>query len=184
MPKQNTDPILSALKDYEHAPGDKKAALLTPQGGYFLFGNRFCPIDTYELSMTDAACRIEGAQVQSPVFFSILPDGFHAIGERRYTPEMVSLIFRVGLSGDEQLRGILLSVGTQARLAIFCDPAIEEVYRLSWQVQGLRSQTFPPDEMLEQYAEDIRRRDLHGLTDLYLHGEQLKRLPYYAAFPV
>lgn len=183
MPKQNTDPILSALKDYERAPGSKNAALLMPQGGYFLFGNRFCPMETYELSMTDAACRIDGAQVQSPVFFSILPDGFHSVGERRYAPKMVSLIFRVSLSVDEQLRGILLSVGAQTRLAMFCDPVIEEVYRLSWQAQGSAARTFPPDEMLEQYAEDIRRKDLHGLTDLYLRGQQLKRLPYHAAFP-
>lgn len=180
MPKQKTDPILSALKDYERASGDKKAALLTPQGGYFLFGNRFCPMDTYELSMTDAACQIEGTQVKSSILFSVLPDGFHAVGERQYTPEIVSLIFRVGLSEDEQLRGILLSVGTLARLAMFCDPMIEEVYRLSRQAQRPPGRAFPPDEVLEQYAEDIRRRDLHGLTDLYLRGQQLKNLPNWA----
>jgi len=44
MPENTHDPILSILKAYERDPGlnDKKAVLLSSQGGYFLYGNRFC----------------------------------------------------------------------------------------------------------------------------------------------
>ena len=46
MSKGIDEPILSALRAYEHDPdrNGKKAILLTPHGGYFLYGNRFCTI--------------------------------------------------------------------------------------------------------------------------------------------
>ena len=50
MSKSIEDPILSALRSYERAPSNsKRAVLLTAQGGYFLYGDRFCGIQDYEL---------------------------------------------------------------------------------------------------------------------------------------
>lgn len=53
MSKDIKGPILSALERYERDPdkNGKKAVLLTPQGGYFLYGNRFCGIEEYELEL-------------------------------------------------------------------------------------------------------------------------------------
>ena len=99
MPKGMTDPIASILKEYERDPArnEKKAVLLTPQGGYFLYGTRFCSISDYELEFQSDSCRIQGKSVQAPIFLGVLHDRLHAVGERPYKPELVDLIFHIDL---------------------------------------------------------------------------------------
>lgn len=174
MSKGMKDPILSALRDYERAPEQscKKAVLLTPGGGYFLYGNRFCGIQDYELELKADSCQIESGNVLEPLLIGVFSDKFHVIGERPYVPEFVSLIFHIDLGEEDgSLRGILLAREGEARFALFCDAAVEEVYRLSRRAGTLPA--IPPDELLRQQAEELRRTDLHMLTGLYLQSRRL-----------
>lgn len=175
MPKDIIDPILSILKAYEHDPAknDKKAVLLTPQGGYYLYGNRFCNILDYELEFQNDSCQVQGKSVQNTMFFGLLQGGFHTVIEKEHRPKLVSLIFHIDLGEGELLRGILLSVDRKVRFALFCDEAIEKLYRLSRKTRTPSLLHVPPDESLQQYAESLRRNDMHGLTELYLRGTAL-----------
>lgn len=178
MPKGMTDPILSILKEYERDPArnEKKAVLLTPQGGYFLYGNRFCSILDYDLEFRSDLFLIQGKTVQNTIFLGLLQNGFHAVGEQPHKPNLVSLIFHIDIGEGELLRGILLAAGQETRLALFCDAAVEELYRLSRKINVPTQPQILPDADLQQYAEGLRRNDLHGLTGLYLQGRSLKSL--------
>lgn len=178
MPKGMTDPILSILKKYERDPmrNEKKAVLLMLQRGYFLYGNRFCDILDYELEFHSDFCQIQGKSVQNPIFLGLLQDGFHAVGEQPYQPDLVSLIFHIDIGEGELLRGILLAVGQETRLALFCDDAVEELYRLSRKASTATLPPILPNEGLQHHAESLRRNDLHGLTGLYLKGRQLESI--------
>lgn len=178
MPKGMTDPILSILKKYERDPmrNEKKAVLLMLQRGYFLYGNRFCDILDYELEFHSDFCQIQGKSVQNPIFLGLLQDGFHAVGAQSYKPDLISLIFHIDLGESELLRGILLAIGPEMRFALFCDAAVEEVYRLSRKAVVHSVPQIMPDEELQQYAETLRRNDLHRFTGLYLQGQPLKSI--------
>lgn len=176
MSKGIDDLILDRLKRYERdlVRNDKRAVLLMPQGGYFLYGNRFCSIQDYEIEFRSDSCQIQGKAVRQPLFLGILQDGFHAVGKQVYQVELASLIFHIDLGDGELLRGILLAVGQEVSFALFCDATVEETYRLSRKVALQSSVQIPPDEELQRQAEELRRNDLHGLTGLYLQSVQLR----------
>lgn len=178
MPKTDKDPILSALKAYEQdqSRGEKKAVLLTPQGGYLLYGNRFCPMAGYELEFVSDALCIQGKTVPEPLLLRVYPDGFQATGLRPCAPALVSLIFQINLGEDEPLRGILLARNQEARFVLFSDASVEELYRLSRKPAAVGEPKPPPDPELERRAEELRRSDLRGLTRLYLQGQPLRTL--------
>lgn len=66
MSKSIDDSILSALREYERGPdqNEKKAVLLTPRGGFFLYGNRFCSIREYDLELRSDALQLQGIRSQ------------------------------------------------------------------------------------------------------------------------
>lgn len=175
MSKSIEDPILSALRSYERAPSNsKRAVLLTAQGGYFLYGDRFCGIQDYELELRSEDCQISGTAVREALFFGLYQERFHAAGKRPLTPALVSLIFHIDLGEEDGLlRGILLAQADEARTALFCDAAVEELYRLSRRTDILPAASVPADELLRQEADALRRADLHGLTGLYLQSKRL-----------
>lgn len=176
MSKGIEDPILSALRGYERAPeqSGKKAVLLTPRGGYFLYGNRFCSIWDYELELQTDSCQIKGGVVRDPLFFSICQDKFGIASKEPCASALVSLIFHVDMGEEDGLlRGILLARENEAKIALSCDAAVEELYRLSRRVDALPAAMIPPDGLLLRRAEEIRRTDLHGLTGLYLQSRRL-----------
>ena len=178
MPKDAEDLIQSALEKYVRDPdkSQKKGVVLTPQGGFFLYGNRFCSIEKYELELFSEDFQVQGSTVQRPLFFSILQDGFCVTGDKPCKPEFVSLIFHIKLDDDDLLRGIMLALEQKVQFALFCDPSTEELYRLTRRIGACPSVQIPPDDELQRCAEEIRRNDLHWLTGLYLRGQQLKRL--------
>lgn len=177
--KKLDDPVLAALKEYGQLPGDtaKKGVLLTPAGGYFLYGDRFCSMEEFELELMDADCRIQGREVPSPLFFCILPDTLRVTGDRPYSPALVSLIFHIRLEQDEPLRGILLALEREVRFSLFTNAETEGLYRLSRKAVPPPMPPVPPEDILEGYAENLRRNDLHWLTNLYLQGRQVRYLP-------
>lgn len=176
MPKDVKDPIQSALEKYAYAPdkSQKKGVLLTPQSGFFLYGNRFCSIEKYELELFSKDFQVQGSTVHRPLFFSILRDGLHITGDKFCNAELVSLIFHVKLDEDDLLRGIMLALEQEVQFTLFCDPSTEDLYRLSRKIGVYPVAQIPPGDRLQQCAEEIRRNDLHWLTSLYLQGEQLK----------
>lgn len=178
MPKDVKDPIQSALEKYVHDPdkSQKKGVLLTPQGGFFLYGNRFCSIEKYELELFSKDLQVQGSTVHSPLFFSILQDGLCVTGDKPYKSELVSLIFHIRLDEDDLLRGIMLALEQEVQLALFCDPSTEDLYRLSRRINTYPAVQIPPDDGFQQFAEEIRRNDLHWLASLYLQGQKLKPL--------
>lgn len=179
MSKGIDDPILSALRAYERSPDrdGKKAVLLMPQGGYFLYGNRFCSIREYDLELQSDSVQLQGGEVNTPIFLLRTQEGFSTVGAQQCSPQLVSLIFHIDLGEEDGLlRGIFLAKEKDAKLVLFCDEAIEELYRLSRKREGQPLPQLPPDEDLRQYAESLRRKDLHGLTGLYLSGKPLKSL--------
>lgn len=178
MSESMDNPVLSALKKYEQNPArnEKKAVLLMPQGGYFLYGNRFCSMAEYELEFYSETLKIQGKSVPEPLFFSILSGDFHVTGAAPCFPKLVSLIFQISFGTDEPLRGILLALEGEAKLSLFSDASTEALYRLSRRCNPRPDKIIPPDEELCQYAETLRRNDLHSLTELYLRGQTLKEL--------
>lgn len=178
MTEIDRDPIVLALKAYEHssAQNEKKAVLLTPQGGYFLYGNRFCEITEFELELVSDTLQIQGKSVSETLLFSVYPDGFQVTGQRPCAPSLVSLIFQIQMKEEEPLRGILLARGQKAKLVLFSDVVVEEVYRLARKPLMDPGQGLLQDEELRQYAESLRRNDLHSLIGLYLRGRRLKYL--------
>ncbi len=168
MSKGMHDPILSILRTYERSPdcSSKEAVLLTPQGGYFLYGNRFCGIADYELEFRNSSCQIQGKTVERVLFFGRIEGAFHAVGTGTGELEWLSLIFHIDLDDGELLRGILLAIGPNVQFALFCDEAVEALYRLACGTMASPCCKIPPDEGLQQYAESLRRNDLHGLTGL------------------
>lgn len=178
MPKGMTDPIVSMLEKYERDPArnEKKAVLLTPQGSYFLYGNRFCSILDYDLEFRSDLLQVQGKSVHSAIFLGLLQDGFHAVEKQPHKPDLVSLIFHIDIGEGELLRGILLAIRQEARFVLFCDTAVEELYQLSRKINVPTQPQIMPGKELQQYAEDLRRGDLYGLTGLYLQGGPLKSL--------
>lgn len=178
MPKDIKGPIVSALERYECDPdrNGKRAILLTPRGSCFLYGNRFCSIKEYELELLSDSCQIQGTAVQEPLFFGVKEKQLEVIGAQPHSPTLVSLIFHIDLGEDEPLRGILLAHGQEASLALSYDAATEELYRLSRRAITHTAIQVMPDSELRQYAENLRKNDLHWLTSLYLQGQQLKFL--------
>lgn len=176
MPNGMVDPITTILSKYEYDPAwnEKKAVLLTPQGGYFLYGNRFCSILNYELEFQCDSYQIHGNTTHNPLFLGKLQDGFHAIGEKLYKPDLVSLIFHIDIGEGELLYGILFALKQEVRFALFCDAAVEELYRLVRKTSITAQPQVLPDVNLQRYAETLRRNDLHGLIALYLQGRQVK----------
>ena len=170
------DQIQLALEKYvrDSDKNQKKGVLLTPQGGFFLYGNRFCSIEEYELEFFSEDFQVQGSIVHGPLFFNILQDDFFVTGDRPYKVELVSPIFHIKLDEDDLLRGIILALEREVQLTLFCDPATEELYRLSRRIGVYRAAQIPPDDGLLRYSEEIRRNDLHWLTSLYLQGRQLK----------
>lgn len=176
MSKSIDDSILSALREYERGPDQngKKAVLLTPRGGFLLYGNRFCSIREYDLELRSDALQLQGGSVDSPIFLSCTQGRLSATG---CSPQLMSLIFHIELGEEDGLlRGILLAREDEARFSLFCDASIEEVYRLSRKREIPPYLWTPSDEELRQYAEGLRRNDLHGLTGLYLCGRPVKSL--------
>lgn len=176
MSKDSKDQIQSALEKYAHDPdkNQKKGVLLTPQGGFLLYGNRFCSIETYDLELFSEDFQVHGSTVHKPLFFNILQDGLCVTGDQPCKTEFVSLIFHIKLDEDDLLRGVMLAVKQEVQLALFCDPSTEELYRLSRRIGIYSAAQIPPDDGLQRYAEEIRRNDLHWLTGLYLRGRKLK----------
>ena len=176
MPKDAENRIQAALERYAHDPDKnrKKGVLLTPQGGFFLYGNRFCSMEEYELELVSEDLQIQGNTVQQPLFFSIQQDGLCVTGDKPCEPELVSLIFHIRLDEDDLLRGIMLALEQKVQLALFCDPSTEELYRLSRRIGVYPTVQTLPDDELQRKAEEIRRNDLHWLTNLYLQGQRLK----------
>ena len=161
---------------YAHDPNknQKKGVLLTPQGGFFLYGNRFCSIEEYELELFNEDVQIQGSTVHRPLFFSILQDCLYVTGDKPYKTELVSLIFHIKLDEDDLLCGIMLALEQEVQLALFCDPSTEELYRLSRRIGAYPAVQVQPNDGLQRYAEKVRRNDLHWLTSLYLQGQQFK----------
>lgn len=172
------EPILSALRQYEHSPevNDKKGFLLTSEGGYFLYGNRFCDIQDYELELVSDTLQFQGQRVQIPLFFSLSPAGLRVETERPCFPTLISLIFHIGMGDDEPLRGILLALGQEVQFSLFSDPTIEALYRLGRKGTCTPSRAASPDETLSQHAQDLRKNDLRALAGLYLKGKSLSGL--------
>lgn len=173
MPENLEDRILCALKQYEGIPAklEKKAVLLTPNGGYFLYGNRFCSISGYELEMSAGPVQMQVARVTRSLFFSVCQSALTVAGVEQ--PEYVSLIFHMDLGEDGLLRGILFCAGQDADLVLFTDEKVEKIYRTSCRLNQAKRVRLPPEGELCKAAENIRQNDLRWLTALYLNGRKL-----------
>lgn len=173
------DRILTALRQYEQEPREKRAVLLTPTGGYYLFDQRFCGISEYELSLAGKELYVQGSSVPCGVFLGVVGNTLQwaATNTDHFQPDRLSLIFHIALDEErELLRGILFARCQTAYLSLFTDPDMEELYRA---VSIPTSESTPENvisEDLSAYAQDCARRDLHKLTALYLHGGKLSQL--------
>ena len=172
------DRILTALRQYEREQRTKKAVLLLPDGGYYLFDRQFCSICEYELSLMGQDIHIQGNHVPCGLFFGMVENELQwsVKDTGDFQPEQLSLIFHIALENEEELlRGIMLIHQQNAYFSLFTDPDIEKLYR----VVSQPVQTALPvcaNETLTDYAKSCARNDLHKLTDLYLHGSRLSQL--------
>lgn len=173
------DRILSALRQYEQEPREKRAVLLTPTGGYYLFDQRFCSISEYELSLAGKELCVQGTSVPCGVFLGVVRNVLQwaATDTDNFQSDRLSLIFHIALGEEsELLRGILFARHQAAYLSLFTDPNMEELYR-AVSIPTLESTSENTiSEDLSAYAQDCARRDLHKLTALYLHSNKLSQL--------
>ena len=172
------DKLLTALRQYEREQREKRAVLLLPDGGYYLFDRQFCSIQEYELSLTGPDIYVQGNRVPCGLFWGMVEDKLHwsVRTEGNFKPEQLILIFHIALENEEDLlRGILFIRQQNTCFSLFTDPDIEKLYRtVSQPVQAELSAC--ADETLTDYARSCIRNDLHRLTALYLHGTRLSQL--------
>ena len=170
--------ILSVLRQYEQEQRAKKAVLLLPDGGYYLFDRQFCSICEYELSLTGQDTHIQGSHVPCGLFFGMVEDSLQwsVKDTGDFQPDQLSLIFHIALEEeDELLRGIMLIRQQIACFSLFTDPDVEKLYRAVSQPVQTGTPTYAASETLADYARSCTRNDLHKLTALYLHGSRLSQ---------
>lgn len=174
-----TNAVIEALRQYEREQRSKKAVLLTPDGGYYLYENRFCSISDFELTVTGPDLQVQGNSVPCALFFGVTEDTlcWSAKETGSSWPDRLSLIFHIALADEDGLlRGILFAQGQKAYLTLFTDADTEKLYRAvsaSAQSPTLR---VSPEQELTAYAANCARNDLHRLTALYLNGQRLSQL--------
>ena len=172
------DKLSTALRQYEREQRTKKAVLLLPDGGYYLFDRQFCSIKEYELSLAGQDIHIQGSRVPCSLFFGLVEDklqwSIKDTGDFR--PEQMSLIFHIALEDEELLRGILFIRQQNTCFSLFTDPDIEKLYRTVNQPVQIGPPVYAADKTLTDYARSCTRNDLHKLTALYLHGSRLSQL--------
>ncbi|MDE7243846.1 MAG: hypothetical protein K2O18_07710 [Oscillospiraceae bacterium] len=173
------DGMIAFLQQYEQERRSKKAVLLTPGGGYYLYENRFCRIRDFDLTVTGPGVHIQGSSVPCGLFFGLTGDLllWSAAETGSFSPHRLSLIFHILLDGENDLlRGILFAQGKNAYLSLFTDAETEKLYR------AVSSPVHPPPptvcigDDLAAYAAACAGNDLHRLTALYLHGQKLSQL--------
>ena len=64
--------VETALIEYIQERQDKQGILLTPEGGYYLYGGQFCPIQAFDLSLAaDGLCLQGASSVPLDLFFGL-----------------------------------------------------------------------------------------------------------------
>lgn len=173
------DRILAVLREYEQEPRGKRAILLTPTGGYYLFDQQFCGISEYELSLVGKELYVQGVSVPYEIFLGVVGNTLQwaAANTDNFQPDQLSLIFHIALDEEsELLRGILFARRQTAYLSLFTDPDMEELYRAVSIPAPVPSPESEISEELSACAQDCARKDLHTLTALYLHSNKLSQL--------
>lgn len=170
------DAVAKALDAFMREKRSKRGFLLTEGGAFFLYDNKFCSISEYDIRLKSCDYNLFGKAVNQPVFASLSGNELlgAAIPEGEITVDSLRLTFHIpcGETPEELLRGVFFAKGQQARLALFTDPAIEEVILMIEKTVEIT--LFPPfSELLEQ-NESCNRSDLRMLTELYLKGQALK----------
>lgn len=173
------DTLSSVLRQYEQERRTKKAVLLLPDGGYYLFDGQFCGIRDYDLTLVGPDIHIQGNYVPCSLFLGMVGDTLKwtikDTGDFRL--EYLSLIFHIALENEEALlRGILFSRQGTAHFSLFTDPEVEKLYRAVIQPVQIGPPVCEANETLNEYARACARSDLHKLTALYLHGNRLSEL--------
>ncbi len=173
------DRLSTALRQYKREQRAKKAVLLLPDGGYYLFDRQYCRIQDYELSLTGQDIHIQGGHVPCGLFFGMVEDTLQwsVTDTGSFQPEYLSLIFHIALEGEEDLlRGILFFRQENACFSLFTDPDVEKLYRAVSQPVQIGPPVCETNETLSKYAQSCARSNLHSLTALYLHGNRLSQL--------
>lgn len=173
------DKLWAALRQYEREQREKKAVLLTPGGGYYLFGRQFCGIQEYELSLAGEALQIQDTSVPCGIFLGVVENKLQWTVKDTgdFQLNRLSLIFHIALEDDgDLLRGILFARQQTAYMSLFTDPDIEKLYRAASQPVQLPLPVIAASEDLTAYARSCARNDLHTLTELYLRGSRLSQL--------
>ena len=173
------DKLLAALRQYELEQREKRAVLLLPDGGYYLFDRQFCSICEYELSLTGQDIHVQGNHVPCGLFFGMVEDKLRwsVKDTGDFQPEQLSLIFHIALENEEELlRGIMFIRQQSACFSLFTDPDMEKLYRVVSQPVQAGTPAYAASETLADYTRSCTRNDLHKLTALYLHGSRLSQL--------
>lgn len=170
------DAVAKALEAFMREKRSKRGFLLTEGGAFFLYDNKFCSISEYDIRLKSRDYNLFGNAVNQPIFAALSGNELlgTAISEGEIKVNCLRLTFHIpcGETSEELLRGIFFAKGQQAQLALFSDPAIEEVILMI--EKTVETTLFPPfSELLEQ-NESCNRSDLRMLTELYLKGQALK----------
>ncbi len=170
--------VETALIEYIQERQDKQGILLTPEGGYYLYGGQFCPIQAFDLSLAaDGLCLQGASSVPLDLFFGL------AGGVLRWcvkkdsdiSIERLSLIFHIFFEdGADLLRGILFVQNGDTHSILFTNPETERLYRaVSAPASRAGSQESDRTAELQSLAAECGQEGLHILTELYLHGHRL-----------
>lgn len=173
------DEIVLTLQQYEREARSKRAVLLTPGGGYYLYDNHFCGLHDFELCLSGPDLQIQAQSVSCGLFFGVVGDtlAWSARNTGPLTADRLSLIFHIAFdSEDSLLRGILFANGSQAHMALFTDAEVEKLYRAVTTTAQGPPLAGMPDRELSDFAAECARNDLRRLTALYLHGRKLTQL--------
>ena len=171
--------IIRALQQYERELFPKRAVLLTPNGGYYLYDNRFCGLHDFELCLSSPDLQIQAPLVPCSLFFGMAGDtlAWSVRDAGPFAPDRLSLIFHIAFDGEDSLlRGILFANSSKAHMALFTDSETEKLYRAVTATAQSPPPVSVPDQELTDCAAECARNDLHRLTTLYLHGQKISQL--------
>lgn len=170
------DEIAKALARFSKERSTKRGFLFTRTNAYYLYDSRFCSLCDYQIRLQSPACNMNTDRIDTPLFVGVVEKTlqYAAIPKHLLPVEYLRLLFHVasGSESDELLRGILVSKGTEARLAVFTDPAIEEMFLEAEAVN--RSPPIVSDCKIAELQQHYARNDLRLLVELYMQGAEMK----------
>lgn len=169
------DEITRAIDQYARLRGDKRGFLLTSENTYFLFENRFCGINGYQLRLQSEHYHIDSSRIEQPIFWGLSGEELFcaATPAQRLEPHVLRLIFHIACNDEPDgiLRGICFVKDARAYLSLFADASIEALLLAVETETALHKPAAPPGSDLPNLLQETNLNEMRLLTALYINSQ-------------